>query len=166
GGVGADPSGVGALTVAGAAVRPDAAGRFRTTVPLAPGAGGATVAIAVADGAGNRREITRTVTITDGNRVRRPAVRIAGRRVVRGRLVVTLRVARPARLRVELQRPVRTRRGLAFRRVGPAVRTAVPAGVRTVRLTLPRRPGAYRLRVAATAAGGTRVVTATVRVRR
>ncbi len=164
-----DPSGVGALLVDDAAVRPGADGTFSTLVPVTSLPGGtvrASATVVAVDGAGNRRELTRTLTVVSDPVGRAPAVSAVRRRVAGGRLTVRFRVSKAARVRLRIQRPVRVRGKLRFVWVGRSTVRTVRAGTRTLRITLPRRPGTYRMWLGATSDGATRVVTAVVRVRR
>lgn len=162
-----DPSGIGMVTVAGRAVRPDAAGAFSAEVPLALGANG--IEVRAFDGSGNSASVTRTVRSLAPLVVRPPraldgSARLAGRRVR-----VTFRLTANARVRVDvLRRAVRhgPPRRVVPRRVAGVTRT-LRAGRRVVLVRVGRlRAGRYTVRIRTRSAAGASVRTMALVVRR
>lgn len=162
-----DPSGIGMVTVAGRAVRPDAAGAFSAEVPLAPGANG--IEVRAVDGSGNSASVTRTVRSLPALVARPPralggSARLAGRRVR-----VTFRLTANARVRVDVLRRV-VRRGpprrVVLRRVAGVTRN-LRAGRRVVLVPVGRpAPGRYTVRIRPRSAAGASVRTMALVVRR
>jgi Tol biopolymer transport system component len=167
-----DPSGVGALTVNGTAVRPAADGSWTATVPVErprPDEFRASATVVAVDGAGNRAEETRSFSVIGDPRTDAPvAPRITRvtRRVVRGRVVVTFRLSKAAKVRARLQKPRRVQGRLRFAWIGKGVVRTYRPGVRSVGVVLPRTAGTYRLRLTATSAGATGALNVVVRVPR
>ena len=162
-----DPSGIGMVTVAGRAVRPDAAGAFSAEVPLALGANG--IEVRAFDGSGNGASATRTVQSLPALVARPPralggSARLAGRRVR-----VTFRLTANARVRVDVLRRV-VRRGpprrVVLRRVAGVTKT-LRAGRRVVLVPVGRlRAGRYTVRIRPRSAAGVSVRTMALVVRR
>lgn len=162
-----DPSGIGMVTVAGRAVRPDAAGAFSAEVALALGANG--IEVRAVDGSGNGASVTRTVRSLAPLVVRPPralggSARLSGRRVR-----VTFRLTANARVRVDVLRRV-VRRGpprrVALRRVAGVTRN-LRAGRRVVLVPVGRlAPGRYTVRIRPRSAAGSSVRTMALVVRR
>lgn len=170
---GADPSGVGAVIANGVALRPGAGNAFSGIVPV----GSDGLRIRATDGAGASGELA---IVPAGTTPRRPGAEPRARatllraRLVRGRIVVTLRLSAAATVKVatlrrtvrRLRRPTRTR--VVLRGVGRGVTRALGPGLRTIRL--PRRPlvaGArYVVRVRVISAAGATVRSTTLRIPR
>lgn len=189
--VSADPSGIGKLTVNGTTVRVAPDDTFSVDIPSVGVT--TTAAIAAADGAGNssQKVVSHTTPTptgtggtggggtggggtggaggagTGGTTTPKVAVPTASARLVGARLRVTFRVSRAATVRFTVQRVVRPRRGVVrYPRVGKVVtRRLAAGGTHTVTLTAPTTAGAYRVRVAATAAGRTAVRMVAFRIR-
>jgi Tol biopolymer transport system component len=163
-GTATDPSGIGEVTVNGAAVAVGAGGTF--PVPTGPG----THTARAVDGAGNAGTASRTVAAAVAPRTTSLRPRIARLRAsLKGRvLTVRFRLAANARVTVTLLRRTvkkRPRRKVVLTRVGKPVARSLRAGRRTVVLRLKKRPaaGRYVVRVRARAAG--LVVTKTTALR-
>lgn len=190
GSVAADPSGIGQLTVNGATVRVAPDDTFSVDIPSVGAT--TTAAVAVADGAGNgaQRVLTYTAPTPAGTGggsggaggggagggggpatggtpgTARIAVTAASARVAGTRVRVAFRLSRAATVRMTLQRAVRIRPGrVRFVAAAPPVTRRLTAGRHTVALAAPRRAGAYRVSIRATAAGRVVQRTAAFRVR-
>jgi hypothetical protein len=158
-GTATDPSGIGEVTVNGAAVAVGAGGTF--PVPTGPG----THTARAVDGAGNAGTASRTVAPAAAPRIPlRP--RIARLRAsLKGRvLTVRFRLAANARVTVTLLRrsvKLRPRRRVVLTRVGKPVARSLRAGRRTVVLRLKKRPAPGRYVVRVRARAGALVATST-----
>ena len=142
-----DPSGISSLTVNDAPLALTATGGFSTSALLSLGPN--TITVRSIDGAGNAT--TRSATVT---RVAAPALkRILGlsASLVRGRVVVKLRLSAQARVRVRVLRRLvgpRPSRTVVLRGIGAPVTRVLAAGAHTLRLKPPSTTaGRYVVRV-------------------
>jgi hypothetical protein len=159
-GTASDPSGIGEVTVNGAAVAVGAGGTF--PVSVAPG----TQTVRAVDGAGNAASTTRTITSAVAARPAALRPRIQRLRAsLKGKvLTVRFRLAADARVTVTLlRRTVRQkpRRRVVLTALRPRASRSLRAGQRTVVLTLRKRPAAGRYVVRVRARAGALVVTTT-----
>jgi Tol biopolymer transport system component len=162
-GTATDPSGIGEVTVNGAAVAVGAGGTF--PVPATPG----TQTVRAVDGAGNAGTAARTVPAAGvaatalRPRIQRLRASLKGRKLtVRFRLTANARVTVTLLRRTVRKRP---RRRIVLTRVGTPLARSLQAGQRTVVLTLKRRPPAGRYVVRVRARAGALVATTTTALR-
>ncbi len=163
-GTASDPSGIGEVTVNGAAVAVGAGGTF--PVSVAPG----TQTVRAVNGAGNAASTTRT--ITPAVAARRAALRPRIQRLrasLKGKvLTVRFRLAADARVTVTLLRRtvrLKPRRRVVLTALRPKASRSLKAGQRTVVLALRKRPAAGRYVVRVRARAGALVVTRTKALR-
>jgi len=168
-----DPSGVGSVTANGAALRPGAGTTFSG---IAPTAADGALRIEARDGSGNATTLVIVAATAGpgGGPAPRTPPRITSLRakLVKGRIVVSMRLSAAARVRTQLlRRTVRVftrapKRRIVLRGVGRVVARSLRAGNRTVTVTPPklRKKVRYVVRVRATSTAGatTRTVAITV----
>ena len=164
-GTASDPSGIGEITVNGAATAVGPGGAF--SAAAAPGSSNVVRAV---DGAGNAAQITvvaRAGSVTPlplRPRIQRLRASLKGRK-----LTVRFRLAADARVTVTLLRRtvrLKPRRRVVLSTVGRPLTKALKAGQRRVVLTLKKRPaaGRYVVRVRARAGALTATTTTALRV--
>jgi hypothetical protein len=167
-----DPSGVGSVTANGAALRPGAGATFSGTAPVAAGG---SLRLDARDGSGNASTLVVVPAIGPGGlpaSLKRPKITQLRAKLVKGKVVVTLRLDTAARVRAQLlRRTVRVFKKAPKRRVvllsaGKAVTRNLAAGKRTITVKPPklRRKARYTVRVRATTTAGTTTKTVGITV--
>ena len=168
-----DPSGVGSVTANGVALRPGAGTTFSGTAPVAAGA---PLRIEARDGSGNAATLV-VVPATTGPgglpiSAKPPKLTRLRAKLVKGKIVVTLRLDTAARVKTQLlRRTVKVFKKAPKRRVvllgvGKAVTKTLAAGNRSITVKPPklRRKAKYTVRVRATTTAGTTTKTVGVTV--
>lgn len=153
-GAATDPSGIASLTVNDAPLALTGTGGFSMSALLSLGPN--TIRVRAVDGAGNAT--TRSVTVT---RTAAPALRrVLGlsASLVKGRIVVKLRLSARSRVRVKVLRRLvgpKPARKIILRGIGTPVTRVLAAGAHTLRLTPPStKVGRYAVRVRIIGAAG------------
>ncbi len=160
-----DPSGVGSVTANGAALRPGAGTTFAGIAPTAPGRA---LRVEATDGSGKTATLAVVLPATTGpagtpfSRTPPRLTRLRAK-LVKGKVVVTLRLSTAARVKAQLlRRTIKVfrkapKRRVVLRTVGRAVTKTLNAGTRSLTLTPPklRRKARYTVRVRATTTAGT-----------
>ena len=167
-----DPSGIGSVTANGSALRPAAGATFSGT---APGGAGGALRVEALDGSANTATLLVPATTgvpTTPSRPR-PRITLLRAKLVKGKIVVTMRLSTAARVRTQLlRRTVKIFRKAPKRRIVlrsvRAVTKNLNAGRRTVIVTPPklRRAVRYVVRVRATSAAGVAIRTVAITVPR
>ena len=158
-----DPSGVGSVIANGVALRPGAGATFSGTTTIAPNG---PLKIEARDGSGNAANLVVVAATGPGGPPvanKPPKVTQLRAKLVKGRIVVSLRLSTAARVKAQLlRRTVKVfkkapKRRIVVRSVGRAVTKTLTAGKRTITLKPPklRRKAKYVLRVRATTTAGT-----------
>ncbi len=169
-----DPSGVGSVIANGAALRPGAGTAFSGTAPTAAGG---SLRIDARDGSGNAATLVVVPATTAGpgglpTSLKPPRLTRLRAKLVKGKIVVTLRLDTAARVKAQLlRRTVRVfkrapKRRVIIRSVGKAVTKNVAAGNRSITLKPPklRRKVKYTVRVRAATTAGTTTRTVAITV--
>ncbi len=167
-----DPSGVGSVIANGVALRPGAGATFSGTTTIAHNG---PLKIEARDGSGNASTLVVVPATGPGGvptSVTPPKVTQLRAKLVKGRIVVSLRLSTAARVKAQLlRRTVKVfkkapKRRVVVRNVGKGVTKTLAAGTRTITVTPPklRKKVKYTVRLRATTTAGTTTKTVGITV--